>query len=366
MHHDILKAILALQKLEPECEGKSIDGWTEEQRLLLELIRKCRKKSPLPRRHLKKINLAHSELSNLFLKILAADCTKKEASAFLAQLFYNNHFYSALHPLLQTAALRNDSQNSDLQGVKMLSDDQLLKIVFSVQPQKYKMLKDAPSFVRRFKSFILKTGRFKSPAFAAGMLLIIVLILSVSRRPNTVFIAYFETPSQPYFSHSFSPAASESYRSSLRSSSSAADKYRDVGIHELNAQFQVGLAGYIAKDYQSAITQFQTLENRAAPPDSTAEFFAWKQEYYFYYGMAHLGLTGGKALHRTHLHKAVKYLERSLLASESISPQASDDVCFFLGLAYALEGKKYDARRLLQHIPVASPFFNAASELTSN
>jgi hypothetical protein len=367
MHQDILKIMIALQKSGMQCDDNSIAGLTEKQRLLLEMVRRCLKKASLPSRPQKKVALSHSELSDLFLKILAADCTKKEAGDFLAQLFYNDHFYNDLHPFLQTATLNNDAHDSTLQGVKILPDEQLLNIVFSKQAEKQRAFKSTLSFTLRFQNFISKTVRPKSPAFAAALLLVVIaLILSLNKRPNPVYVAYFETPSQPYYSNSFSAAENKLCARNLRSFSLNTNEYQDATILELNTQMQIGLAGYLAKDYHSAIVQFAKLEQTAGSPDRTAEFLAWKQEYYFYYGMAQLGVSGGKALRRAHLHKAIEYLECALFTGESISPQGSDDIHFFLGLAYSLAGEKDNARLQLQHISIESPFYNAASELTIN
>jgi hypothetical protein len=364
MHQDILKIILALQKSGLQCDDNSLANLNEKQHLLLEMVKICLKKAPLPSRHRKNIVLSPSEISNLFLKILTADCSKKEAGDFLAQLFFNDHFYGDLHPFLQTTALPNDAKASSLQGVKILSDEQLLNIVFSKRAEKQKTLKDAQSFAQRFQNFISKTVRLKSPAFAAALLLIVItLILSLHRRPNPVYVAYFETPSHPYFSNSFSAAERESYASNFRSFSLTADKHQDAAILDLHNQLQVGLAGYLAKDYHSAVVQFEKLEKTAESTDSSSEFLAWQQEYYFYYGMAHLGLAGGKMFHRSHLLKAIRYLEHALSASESRKPQTSDEIHFFLGLAYDLDGNRGDARRQFQHISTESQFYDAAYEL---
>ncbi|MDZ7372043.1 MAG: tetratricopeptide repeat protein, partial [candidate division KSB1 bacterium] len=118
---------------------------------------------------------------------------------------------------------------------------------------------------------------------------------------------------------------------------------------------------YLDKDYEKAVELFSKVEPISQSDTSLSE--AWRREFFFHYGLAVLGKSGGKSLHRKNYAEAARLFEKALTCCP---PQEdADAVRFFLGLSLFLQGEKPAAAAYLKEISSASSFYRHAQKMIS-
>lgn len=321
------------------------DVLSDNQRFLVTLLRRALQKtgnSSLASAAKKEIQ----DPEGLFYKIVLNDFNRRDARLFAAHLLMERDFFQRIRPLVDMIVHAQNVQEEPC--CSMLPDEAILSRMAVCRTRK-KRVTLAP--LHRLVSFL--RGSSFSPRWAAAAAVGIIVIISAHGllKTNALYKEFFIHPAEPF--SSLSPET-YAFHSTLRKSLTEM-------LPNWRENYRMAVAAYLDKDYEKAVELFSKVEPISQSDTSLSE--AWRREFFFHYGLAVLGKSGGKSLHRKNYAEAARLFEKALTCCP---PQEdADAVRFFLGLSLFLQGEKDAAAVYLQEISPASSFYHQAQRMIS-
>lgn len=158
--------------------------------------------------------------------------------------------------------------------------------------------------------------------------------------------------------------------SSLRSTSEALEA--DALVRSFISRFKLGISDYMIRNYQGAISTFETLKPEARMLQvrlPNGDILPWIRDFYFYQGVSHLALLRSKrreldqSARSRHTEEAIQSLMRADSLVRSNNLEGSDREAYFLGLAYGFGGQQDSAIVQLHQIKPGNRFYKDSVEL---
>jgi hypothetical protein len=328
--------------------------------LLIELIDACHEVANADREITAPASFSDDQLELLFIRLLTFHIKKRDAVTFLAELA-DPSFVQKSVEMLSTACALEGAVADDMPEVRIQTDEDIYATLMArlgKKSRKSVLARLLPSFHSLTNVGVAFVQLWKKPAFIAAVstvCLAVFLIVYTSQPTNEIYAKYVDNQQMTRLT----PSLRSGINTPLRSADSAAQ------TNIISTAYKLALASYMNESYKTALADFKKAENMLNTLDESQKNAYFSIEFYYYYGMTHLHLAGGKGQHRQHLISAIRCLSASLDASDS-SSAGHDNILFFLALAYSMRGHQDHVKTLVAQIPENSPFYSEAQQLRSN
>ncbi len=336
---------------------ESVRRTDKETDLLLDIIKACKEKArPKLKPPKRQQELNQNDIEVLLMRLLTFNIKKQDAALLLNQLHHAPHFLDKLRPTLSVATTPFSDDEEDL---TMQSDEQILQHL--LDSSKAKKATIAEKIKKSWQRFwdnlpIPEKNWVGGPAVAFAVILLFLTVHTILDNParSKAYKIYFASDSA-YISRGFDLSP----QSTLRGGGTGSDKGPNHKLSDIALNLDIAREFYRDKDFKEALALLNSLSPQIESIASLPEATEIRSQFYFYYGMTHLGLAGGKVFYKSYIKKAVQYLK---VADDIIftgKEKHQDDVVFFLSYAYTLLGDERTAAAYASMIPKDSPFYKS-------